>query len=78
VRKIVNIEEPAIQTFMPDIAALSVIHRDRDKREKRIVPKCKQKERCNRKTTKQIGGRKPTSACRKSLAIARLFRVFMV
>lgn len=37
-------EEPPVQTFVTYIAALSVIHRDWDKREKRIVPKCKQKE----------------------------------
>ena len=34
-RRIVDIEETAVQFFVPDIAALSVIHQDRNEREKR-------------------------------------------
>ena len=39
VRRIVDIEEPAVQIFVPDISALSVIHRDRYEREKGTVLK---------------------------------------
>ena len=39
VRRIVDIEEPAVQIFVPDISALSVIHRDRYEREKSTILK---------------------------------------
>ena len=44
VRRIVDIEEPTVQIFVPDIAALSVIHRDRNEGEKSTVLKRKQSE----------------------------------
>ena len=43
-RRIVDIEEPAVQIFMTGISVLSVIHRDRYEREKRTVLKRKKCE----------------------------------
>ena len=42
--RIVYIEEPAVQIFVTDIAALSVIHRDRYEREKSTILKRKKCE----------------------------------
>ncbi len=39
VRRIVDIEEPAVQILVPNIATLSVIHRDRYEREKSTILK---------------------------------------
>ena len=39
VRRIVDIKEPLVKILMPDISALSVIHRDRYEREKGTVLK---------------------------------------
>ena len=44
VRRIVNIEEPAVQLLVPDIAALSVIHSDRDQRKQSAELKRKRGE----------------------------------
>lgn len=42
--RIVDIKEPAVQFYEPDIPALPVIHRDRYEREKRTILKRKQGE----------------------------------
>ena len=43
-RRIVDIKEPAVQIFVPDIRALSVIHRDWYEREKSTILKKKPSE----------------------------------